>query len=93
MCPVLILPFNFGFLMNGAGGGVELITLYIYLFWLVLDVLRCVGKLSVIAFRRMFDNVNVSSTHLEIQFRVFDEWCRSRGRTKHPVYLSVLVHS
>jgi hypothetical protein len=58
--------------MNAAGGGVELITLYIYLFWLVLDVLRCVGKLVITAFRGMFDVVNVSSTHLAIQFWVFD---------------------
>jgi hypothetical protein len=64
--------------MNGAGGGVELITLYIYQFWLVLDVLRCVGKLSIIAFRGIFDSFNVSSTHPAIQFRVFDEWCRRR---------------
>jgi len=79
--------------MNDAGGGVELSTLYIYLFWLVLDVLGCVGKLLIIAFRRMFDNANVSSTHPAIQFRVFDEWCRRRGRTNHLVYLSILARS
>ena len=70
---VFILQFNFGFLMNGAGGGVELITSYIYLFWLVLDVLGCVGKLLIIAFKGMFETANVSSTHPAIQFRVFDE--------------------
>ena len=73
MCPVLILKFNFGFLMNGAGAEGELSTLYIYLFWFVLDVLRCVSKLVIIAFRGMFDIVNVSSVHPAIQFRVFDQ--------------------
>jgi len=62
--------------MNGAGGEVELITSYICLFWLVFSVLGCVRKLVIIAFKGMFDIVNVSNTHLAIQFRVFDEWCR-----------------
>jgi hypothetical protein len=78
MCLVLILQFNFGFLISDAGGEVGLITSYICLFWLVFGVLRHARKLLIIASRGIFHIVNLSNTHPAIQFRVFDRWCRRR---------------
>jgi len=39
----------------------------------------------------MFNIINVSSAHLAIQLRVFDQWCR-RVYTYHFVYLLILAH-
>ena len=83
LCPVFILQFNFEFLVNDAGGEVELITSCIYHFWLILSVLGCVWKLWIIPLRTMFHLVFVSIIHLAIQFRVFDQWCRRSGRTNN----------
>jgi len=40
--------------------------------WLLIEVLWCIGKLVIIAFRTRFPHVNMFSTHLAIQFRVFE---------------------
>jgi len=73
MCPVLVLKFNFRFLINDAEREENLMTSFIYLFSLVLYDLECVRKVVFIPLRTFFNCVNVSSTCLEIQFQVFNQ--------------------
>ena len=72
------LQFNFGFLINHAVGDVALITLYIYQYCTNFSVLGFIWTLFIRALRCILDHVNVASIHLAIQFRVFDQSCRSR---------------
>jgi len=78
MCPVFSLQCNFGFLGNHAGGGVEVISLYIYQFLPILSILGLIQKLWIIPFRCNFYHLNVASIHLAIHFRVFEQSCRRR---------------
>ena len=73
MWPVFIDKFNSEFLRNHAGGEVHLIILFLHQFFTIIYVLGCVGKLRIIAFRRMFKLINVASIRLTIQFRVFEQ--------------------
>ena len=70
MWQVLVVQFNFELLINNAGE-VQLITLFLHLFCPILGVLGFVRKLGISAFRRMFKLINVGSSRLTIQLRVF----------------------
>jgi len=72
MWPVFIVKFKSEFLINGAGEG-QLITPYLHLFWVILNVLCCVVELYIRAFRGNLLHVNVASIRCAIQFRVFDQ--------------------
>ena len=73
MWPVFIVQFKSEFLINDAGGEVQLITSYLHLFWVILNVICCVVKLYIRAFRGNLLHANVASIHCAIQFRVFDQ--------------------
>ena len=70
MWPVFVVQFNSKFFMQE---GLQLITSYFHLLWVVLGVLCCVEKLYIRAFRGNLLHVNVASIHCAIQFRVFDQ--------------------
>jgi hypothetical protein len=64
MCLVLILQFNFRFLISDARGEVGLITSYICLFWLVFGVLSCTRKLLTMASRGIFHTWGSRPLHM-----------------------------
>ena len=73
MWPVFIVQFKSEVLINNAGGEVQLITSYLHIFWVILNVLCCVVKLYIRALRGNLPRVNVASIRRAIQFRVFDQ--------------------
>ena len=66
------MQFKSEFLINGAGEG-QLITPYLHLFWVILNVLCCVVELYIRALRGNLLCFNVASIRCAIQFRVFDQ--------------------
>ena len=54
---------KFRVLRNDAGGKVQLIILFLHFYWVVLQVLWCIGKLFITPPRSNLDLVNVASIH------------------------------
>ena len=73
MWPFFVLQFNCECLRNDGGGDLYVIALFLHQFFTNLCVLGFVGKLVITEFRRMFDLVNVASSCLTIQLRVFEK--------------------
>jgi len=73
MWPVFVVQFNSEFLINNAGGEVQLTASYLRLFWVILNVLCCVVELYIRTFRGNLLRVNVAIICCAIQFRVFDQ--------------------
>ena len=71
LCSVLIPQFKFGFLINDANWGVELMISCFHLSWLIPHVLGFVWNTQIIAFRMKPDHVSAFSICSAIQVWVF----------------------
>ena len=79
MWPVLVLQFHFEvFIFKAIGDGREFHQLYTH-FWVNLDILPCILKLWIKAFRTYLYILNVASICPTISVRIFEFWCRRRG--------------
>ena len=55
-------------------------------FWVNLDIVTCIVKLWIKAFRTYLEVGNVASISPEILVRIFEVWCRRRGRVSFTIF-------